>query len=231
MLNYLKAKTLEVLKAMLPLILVIIIMQFAFIRMPLSLFLQFLVGAVMVITGMVLFLTGIETGILPLGEAIGAELPKRRSLWLILGIAFVIGFAATIAEPDVIVLSSQIDRVTDGGISNNLLIYVIGIGVAFFVAVAMLRIILGFRMAYLLTAGYLIVIILSFFAPAEFVPVAFDAGGVTTGPMTVPVILSLGIGFSSVLAGRSAISDGFGLIGLASVGPIIAVMFLGIILG
>lgn len=231
MLNYLKAKTLEVLKAMLPLILVIIIMQFAFIRMPLSLFLQFLVGAVMVITGMVLFLTGIETGILPLGEAIGAELPKRRSLWLILGIAFVIGFAATIAEPDVIVLSSQIDRVTDGGISNNLLIYVIGIGVAFFVALAMLRIILGFRMAYLLTAGYLIVIILSFFAPAEFVPVAFDAGGVTTGPMTVPVILSLGIGFSSVLAGRSAISDGFGLIGLASVGPIIAVMFLGIILG
>lgn len=231
MLNYLKAKALEVLKAMLPLIVVIIVMQFAFIQMPLSLFLQFLVGAVMVITGMVLFLTGIETGLLPLGEAIGAELPKRRSLWFILGIAFLIGFAATIAEPDVIVLSNQIDRVTDGGISNNLLIYVIGIGVAFFVAMAMLRIILGFRMAYLLAAGYLIVIILSFFTPAEFVPVAFDAGGVTTGPMTVPVILALGIGFSSVLSGRSAISDGFGLIGLASVGPIIAVMLLGMILG
>lgn len=231
MLNYLKAKFLEVLKAMLPLIVVIIVMQFAFIQMPLSLFLQFLVGAVMVITGLVLFLTGIETGILPLGEAIGAELPKRRSLWLILGIAFLIGFAATIAEPDVIVLSNQIDRVTDGGISDSLLIYVIGIGVAFFVAMAMLRIILGFRMAYLLAGGYIIVMILSFFTPAEFVPVAFDAGGVTTGPMTVPVILALGIGFSSVLAGRSAISDGFGLIGLASIGPIIAVMLLGMILG
>jgi hypothetical protein len=220
----------EVIKAMLPLVIVIIIMQFAFIRMPIPLFLQFLVGAVMAIAGMILFLIGIDAGILPIGEAVGAELPKRRSLSLIVAIAFLVGFAATIAEPDVIVLTGQIDKVSQGSISDNILIYVIGIGIAFFVAMAILRIVLGFRMAYLLAAGYFIVIILSFFTPAEFVPVAFDAGGVTTGPMTVPIILSLGIGFSSVLADRSAISDGFGLIGLASVGPIIAVMIMGIIL-
>jgi len=230
MLGDLRSKTLEVIKAMLPLVIVIIIMQFAFVKMPIPLFLQFLVGAVMAIAGMILFLLGIDTGILPMGEAVGAELPKRRSLSLIVAIAFLVGFAATIAEPDVIVLTGQIDKVSQGSISDNILIYVIGIGIAFFVAMAMLRIILGFRMAYLLAASYLIVIILSFFTPAEFVPVAFDAGGVTTGPMTVPIILSLGIGFSSVLADRSAISDGFGLIGLASAGPIIAVMIMGIIL-
>jgi hypothetical protein len=228
--GYLKSKTMEVLKAMLPLVIVIIIMQFALIKMPIGLFLQFLAGAVMTIAGMLLFLLGIEVGILPMGSAVGAELPRRRSLLLVVAIAFLIGFAATIAEPDVIVLTGQIDRVSQGGISDNILIYVIGIGIAFFVTLAMLRIVLGFRMAYLLAAGYLVVIVLSFFTPAEFVPVAFDAGGVTTGPMTVPIILSLGIGFSSVLAGRSAISDGFGLIGLASVGPIIAVMIMGIVL-
>jgi len=230
MFGYLKNKTMEVLKAILPLVIVIIIMQFTLIKMPVGLFLQFLAGAVMAIVGMILFLLGIETGILPMGEAIGAELPKRRSLSLVVAIAFLIGFAATIAEPDVIVLTGQIDRVSQGSISDNILIYVIGIGIAFFVAMAMLRILFGFRMAYLLAASYLIVIILSFFTPSEFVPVAFDAGGVTTGPMTVPIILALGIGFSSVLAGRSAISHGFGLIGLASAGPIIAVMIMGIIL-
>jgi hypothetical protein len=230
MFGNLQSKTVEVIKAMLPLVIVIIIMQFAFIKMPIPLFLQFLVGAVMAIVGMILFLIGIDAGILPIGEAVGAELPKRRSLSLIVAIAFLVGFAATIAEPDVIVLTGQIDKVSQGSISDNILIYVIGIGIAFFVAMAILRIVLGFRMAYLLAAGYFIVIILSFFTPAEFVPVAFDAGGVTTGPMTVPIILSLGIGFSSVLADRSAISDGFGLIGLASVGPIIAVMIMGIIL-
>lgn len=229
--TYLKAKALEVIRAILPLTAVIVVMQLTLVRMPVADFLQFLAGAVMVIGGMTLFLVGIEVGLLPMGEAIGSELPKRRSLSLIVAIAFLIGFAATIAEPDVIVLAGQIDEVSGGRISHSLLIYVIGIGIAFFVAMAMLRIVLGFRMAYLLVAGYTLVLVLSFFTPSEFVPVAFDAGGVTTGPMTVPVILSLGIGFSSVLSGRSVMSDGFGLIGLASIGPIIAVMIMGMVVG
>jgi hypothetical protein len=213
----------------LPLVLVIVILQFTLIKMPAAVFLQFIGGSIMVILGMTLFLVGIEIGILPMGEAIGSALPKRRSVLLIVAIVFLVGFAATIAEPDVVVLSGQIDRVSEGNISDEILIYVIGIGIGFFIVVAVLRIIFGFRMSYLLGAGYLIVIILSFFTPPEYVPVAFDAGGVTTGPMTVPIILALGIGLSSVLARRSAISDGFGLIGLASVGPIIAVMILGIL--
>jgi hypothetical protein len=230
MFSYLKNKSLEVLKAMLPLVIVIIIMQFTLVKMPLDQFWQFLIGVVMAISGMILFLIGLDVGILPIGEAIGAELPKRRSFPLLIIVAFLLGFVATIAEPDVIVLTGQIASVTGGGIGSTFLTAVIGIGIAFFVTIAILRIVFGFRMAYLLAASYLVIIILSFFTPPEFIPVAFDAGGVTTGPMTVPVILALGLGFSSALAGRSAISDGFGLIGLASVGPVIAIMIMGIII-
>ena len=230
MFSYLKSKSMEVLKAMLPLVIVIIIMQFTLIKMPLDQFWPFLAGVIMAISGMILFLVGLEIGILPMGQAIGAELPRRRSFPLLIIVAFLLGFVATIAEPDVIILTGQIAHVTDGEIGANVLTYIIGIGIAFFVAMAMLRIVFGFRMAYLMAASYLVIIVLSFFTPAEFVPVAFDAGGVTTGPMTVPIILALGLGFSSALAGRSAISDGFGLIGLASVGPIIAIMIMGIIL-
>ncbi|MBM4432807.1 MAG: DUF1538 domain-containing protein [Chloroflexi bacterium] len=229
MVDQLKNKILEVLKALLPLIIVIVILQFTLVKAPANVFSQFLLSAVMVFAGIVLFLLGIEVGILPAGKIVGAGLMEKRSLWLIIAIAFLIGFATTIAEPDVLVLSKQANIITQGAVSENRLIYIVGIGVAFFAAMAAMRIILGFRIAYLLTASYLIVIILSFFTPAEFVPLAFDSGSVTTGALTAPIVIALGIGLSSVLAGRSAISDGFGLLGLASIGPIIAVMIMGII--
>lgn len=228
--NHIKGKVLEVIMAILPLVLAVVIIQFAFVRMPVHLFLQFIIGAAMVIVGMVLFLLGVEIGLLPMGKALGAELPRRGSLSLIIGLAFLIGFVSTIAEPDVIVLTRQVDMVSGGAVEKNVLIYVIAIGVAFFVAMAMLRILLGFPIAYLIAAGYAAIIIMAFFTPPEFVPVAFDSGGVTTGPMTVPIILALGLGFSSVLAGKSAMSDGFGLIGLASIGPVIGVMVMGMVL-
>jgi lysylphosphatidylglycerol synthetase-like protein (DUF2156 family) len=108
-------------------------------------------------------------------------------------------------------------------------LYVIAFGVGISVAMGMLRIVFGIRMAYLLTAAYTMILILSFFAPAEFVPLAYDSGSVTTGALTAPVVIALALGLSSVLAGRSAVSDGFGLLGFASIGPIIAVMILGLL--
>jgi hypothetical protein len=228
--HLIRNKALEVIKAILPLTLVIVILQLTPLQMPTNTFYQFLASIGMVIGGMILFLVGIDVGILPIGEAVGSELPKRGSLFLVIGIAFLIGFTATVAEPDVLVLTKQIDTVSGGGISENLLIYVIAIGVAFFVSIAMIRIIRGFPMKYLFTIGYSVVLGLSFVTPQGFIPVAFDSGGVTTGPMAVPIILALGLGFSSVIAGRSALSDGFGFIGLASIGPIIGVMAMGIIL-
>lgn len=226
----LKATTLEVIKAISPLIVIIIILQFFLVKAPGSVFLQFLISTVMIIAGMTLFLLGIEIGILPAGKTVGAGLMGRRSLWLVIAVAFLIGFSVTIAEPDVIVLSGQAGEISQGSIPGTSLLYIIGIGVGIFTVLAMLRIIVGFPLTYLFAICYAVIIVMAFFTPPDYVSLAFDAGSATTGALTAPIVLSLGLGLSSVLAGRSAIKDGFGLLGLASIGPIIAVMIMGIIL-
>jgi len=226
-----KSTLFEVIRAVAPLVLVVTILQIVLVKASAGLFFQFMIGSLLAVGGMVLFLLGIEIGILPAGKAVGEGLIQKRSIWLILAIGFLIGFSTTIAEPDVLVLSRQAASITGGAIPENNLLYVIGIGLAFFSAMAMVRIILGIRMGYILTGSFLVVIVLSFFTPPEYVPLAFDAGSVTTGALTAPIVIALGIGLSSVLAGRSAISDGFGLLGLASIGPIIAVMIMGLIAG
>jgi len=225
-----KDKAIEVIRAITPLIAVVILMQVFLVKAPAGTFMQFLISALMVIAGMTLFLLGIEVGILNAGKTVGTGLAGRRSVWLIIAVAFLIGFAVAIAEPAVIVLSQQADTISQGAIPGNLLMYVIGLGLAFFGVMAMMRIILGFPIAYILALSYAIVIILSFFTPTDFIALAFDSGSVSAGALAAPIIISLGIGLSSVLSGRSALSDGFGLVGLASVGPIIAVMIMGIIL-
>jgi hypothetical protein len=225
-----KEKLLEVVKAIAPLIIVVCALQLTLVKAPASLFLQFLIGSLMVLGGLTLFFTGIDIGILPMGRFIGAELPRRGSVLLIIVTVFLLGFATTVAEPDVVVLSKQADLISQGAIPGNVVLYVMAVGVGFFVAAAMLRVVLGFSMVYLLTAAYSIVVILSFFAPAEFVPLAYDSGSVTTGALTTPVVIALAVGLSSVLAGRSTVSDGFGLLGFASIGSIIAIMLLGILL-
>jgi hypothetical protein len=192
--------------------------------------LQFITGAVLVIAGMVLLFAGVDLGLLPMGRFIGAELPKRGSVLLIVAVAFALGFATTVAEPDVLVLASQVDRASGGEIEEHMVLYVIAFGLALFVALAMARIIYGFRIVHLLTAAYAAILVLSFLAPADFVALAYDAGSVTTGVLTAPVVIALAIGLSSVLAGRSAVTDGFGLLGFASIGPIIAMLALGILL-
>lgn len=229
MLLLFKEKFQEVSKAITPLIVIVCILQWTLVKAPMALFIQFLIGSFMTTVGMMLFLMGIDTGILPMGRTIGAELPKKGSLLLIMAVAFAFGFATTVAEPDVLVLSKQVDLIAQGAISGNSVLYVIAVGVGISVAMGMLRIVFGIRMAYLLTAAYTMILILSFFAPAEFVPLAYDSGSVTTGALTAPVVIALALGLSSVLAGRSAVSDGFGLLGFASIGPIIAVMILGLL--
>jgi hypothetical protein len=228
-LSRLKENFLEVIQAVVPVTLVVVFLQVVVISMPLVVFARFLIGALMVMAGLLLFLQGVKMGLLPMGEMIGGELPKRASLTFILLSAFVLGFVVTVAEPDVRVLAHQVDLVSGGQIGKNILVLTVALGVAIFVCMAMLRIILGIPVAYLLAGGYALILVLSFLTPSDFVPVAFDAGGVTTGPVTVPFILALGIGTASVLGGRSSVADSFGIIGLASIGPVIGVMILGVI--
>jgi hypothetical protein len=221
----------EVFYAVLPITTVVFVLQFTLIRLPLETFLQFLVGLVMVGLGLILFLWGVQMAMLPIGELIGAALPRMGKPWLVVFFGIILGFVATVAEPDVRVLAMQVEQVSGGDISKNLLIYTVAIGVALFVGLAMLRIILSISIVWLLVIGYGLVFLLAAFTPSHFVPVSFDAGGVTTGPMTVPFILALGVGVASVLGGKSASTDGFGLVALASIGPILAVLLLGVFYG
>lgn len=231
MVNDVKEILIEVLQATIPIVVVVSLTLLLFLQAPISLFWQFMAGALMVTTGLFLFLVGVRVALLPIGEMIGSELVTRGSLSILLIAAFIFGFVITVAEPDVRVLAHQVDIASRGAIEAGVLITAVSIGVGFFVAVAILRILLGIPIRYLLAAGYIFVVVLSFWVPPDFVAISFDAGGVTTGPMAVPFILALGVGATSVMGGKSGISDTFGLIGLASIGPVIGVLILGVIYG
>ena len=220
----------EVAAAILPVTAVVVVLQIIYIRLPLEAMLQFLIGAAFVGIGFFLFLLGVTAGLLPVGEMIGKRLPKTKNIFTIVGTGFLLGLVVTIAEPDVRVLAKQIDQVSGGAIGSSVLVMSVAIGLATFVALAMIRSIFSIPIHLLLIGGYVLVFALSFFVPHEYVAISFDAGGVTTGPMAVPFILALGVGVASVLrSGSSAASEGFGLIGLASIGPILAIMLLGVL--
>lgn len=224
-----KEKLVEVVQAVAPLMVIVTLLLVTLTEAPLAHLPRFFAGSVLVVAGMAILFIGLELGVMPMGRFIGASLPKRGSIALIVGVAFALGFATTVAEPDVLVLSQQVDEASGGRVDGDRVMYVIALGVAFFVALAMARIIYGFPLTWLLAAAYTTVILLSFVSPEQFVPLAYDAGSVTTGVLTTPVVIALAIGLSSVLAGRSPATDGFGLLGFASIGPIIAVMLLGIL--
>ncbi len=212
-----------------PIIFIVTILQLTLVKMPWMMYLRFLLGALMVIIGLTLLLKGLKIGLVPVGEMIGSAMTAKGSVTLLLFLGFLIGFAVTIAEPDVMVLSDHVSTVSSGQVDKLMLISVIGIGVGFFILISFLRVILKIPIIYILLAGYLTILILSFFTNNNYLPIGFDAGGVTTGPVTVPFIMALGMGFVYSLGGRSQTSEGFGYIGLASIGPIISVLILGVI--
>lgn len=230
MLGLLRTRLPEVLRAIAPLIGVVCALQAGIVHAPAAQFLQFLAGSALAIAGLLLLFAGIDHGILPMGRFIGAELPKKRSLWLIVAVALALGFVTTVAEPDVLILAGQVEAISHGAVSGRLLVYVIAAGVGLFAAVALLRIVYGTPVSVLVALAYALMILLSLLAPADFVALAYDSGSVTTGVLTAPVLLALALGLSAVIAGRSPVSDGFGLLGLASAGPIIAVLLLGLLL-
>lgn len=230
MLTELRSRLLEVLRSVGPLLALICLFQITLVQAPAALFVQFLIGSTLVVLGLVLLFLGVDLGILPMGRFIGAEMPRKGSVTLIVSVGFAMGFVTTIAEPDVLVLARQIDEISKNEINGTVVLYVIGIGVAISTALAMARMVWGISLRVLLTGALGTAILLSFAAPAEFVPLAYDAGSVTTGVLTAPVVIAVAVGLSSVLAGRSAVSDGFGVLGLASIGPIIAVLLMGVLL-
>ncbi len=218
----LKEKTQESLSAVLPITGIVLLLSISLIPMELGTVAMFFIGAFMLIIGMGFFQLGAETAMTPLGEGIGVHLSKTRKISLIAFIAFAVGLIITISEPDLQVLAGQVPS-----IPNEVLILTVAIGVGIFLAIAVLRIVFKLSLSTLLIVFYTLLIIISFFVPKEFTAVAFDSGGVTTGPMTVPFIMALGVGLASMRNGKNASDDSFGLVALSSVGPIITVLILG----
>ncbi len=208
--------------SVLPIVAVVVILCLTVSPVGTDLLLCFLVGALMLVVGMGFFSLGADTAMSRIGNRIGTSLTKTKNLPLILAVSFALGVAVTVAEPDLQVLADTVPH-----INNTVLLVTVGVGVGFFLALCMLRIITGIKLRWILIVCYVLLFILAFFADSDFVGIAFDSGGVTTGPMTVPFILALGMGVAKIRSDKNAEADSFGLVALSSIGPILAVLILG----
>lgn len=224
--NIITTKIKEANASVLPIALIVFFLCITIVPVENGRLLNFFIGTFLSILGIGLFTLGADTSMTPIGEYVGKTIISTKRLWLIFLAFFFVGIFITISEPDLAVLASQLA----GSIKNYLLLLTVGIGVGIFLVVAILRIVLKIKFSYLLIGLYVLVFVLSYFAPKQFVPLAFDSGGVTTGPMSVPFIIAIGTGVALLRTDKNASDDSFGLTALCSIGPILAVMILGIIL-
>jgi len=226
--------------ALLPIVLVIGFFQFIVLRQPIPNLGQMLWGTVLVLLGLTLFVRGLEMALFPIGEEMAHDFVRKGNLWWLLIFAFTLGFGTTVAEPALIAISQEAARVAASAqvIDNSVLArnsYATGLRltVALAVGVALVvgvfRILKGWPVQYLIIGGYLGVVAMTFFAPAEIIGIAYDSGGVTTSTVTVPLVAALGIGLANTIRGRNPLIDGFGLIAFASLTPMIFVMAYGML--
>lgn len=207
--------------SILPVFLLVIVLHFTITPLTTNMFISFIIGTLLLVFGMSLFTLGADNAMMPIGNKMGSFLSKHKSLTLLILTCFLLGTCITIAEPDLKVLAEQASY-----LPSTTLIITVAIGVGIFLALAALRIIFKLSLSKLLLISYGLLFILTIFIPSKFIPLSFDSGGVTTGPITVPFIMALGVGIASVNGGESSKDDSFGLIGLCSIGPIVAVLFL-----
>lgn len=219
-----------VLKALLPLLILFLIFQFSVLKLPKSYVFNLLKGALLAVPGLTLFLQGVSNGFFPAGRAMGEILGAIRAQWLLIPFGSMMGFLATWGEPAVRILSSQIEEASGGSIRRSIVLYAISSSVALFVALGMARIVYGIPLLWIVIPGYLLAIGMLWFSERSVVAVAFDAGGVATGPMVVTFVLAIAVGIASAIEGRDPIIDGFGLIALVALAPILTIMVLGLIL-
>ncbi len=231
----------ESIRNLTPIIVVITFFQLIVLRQPLPDLLGILTGALLVVLGLTLFLRGLDLGLFPIGDSLAHDFARKGSIWWLVFFAFALGFGTTIAEPSLIAVATEaaVAAAEDSVIANTdsaRAAYAIGlrltvgfsVGVA--IVVGVLRIIRGWPIQYLIIAGYIGVVTMTAFAPEEIIGIAYDTGGVTTSAVTVPLVAAVGIGLASSIKGRNPMVDGFGLIALASLTPIIFVLAYGMII-
>lgn len=212
----------EAVLSVLPIALIVFLLCLFFVPVESGLVLSFVIGTVMIILGMALFTIGADVAMTQIGSHVGAKMTSSRKLWLVLGLSFLLGIIITVAEPDLQVLATYVPAIDTGA-----LVITVSVGVGLFLVVSMLRILFVIPMKWILLFFYGVVFVLAFLSDRNFLSVAFDSGGVTTGPMTVPFIMAIGVGVASIRSDGKAKSDSFGLIALCSIGPILAVLLLG----
>lgn len=220
----LREKFIETIKAVLPIIAIVLLLCFTIAPISPSIILMFLIGGVLLIIGMLLFNVGVDVSMTPMGERVGTTMTKSKNIFIMVFLSFILGAMITISEPDLQVLAGQVSS-----IPNMVLILAVAAGVGCFLVFALLRMLFGIPLSYMLLFFYGVVFVLSYFVPQDFLAVAFDSGGVTTGPMTVPFIMALGVGISAIRSDKRAADDSFGLVALCSIGPILAVLILSMI--
>ena len=219
----LKEKVLEALTSVVPITGIVLILSFTVAPMPVASLMLFLVGAVLLIVGVGFFSLGVDMSMMPIGDGIGRQIANGKRMWAMAPLCFLIGAFVTIAEPDLQVLAKQVPAVPD-----MVIILTVAAGVGLFMVIALLRAKFGWELNRLLIGFYIVVFVLAFLVPKEFLAVAFDSGGVTTGPITVPFIMAMGAGLTALRKDSGSDADSFGVVALSSIGPILAVMVLGL---
>ncbi|QQO07928.1 DUF1538 domain-containing protein [Breznakiella homolactica] len=215
--------------ALAPVLLIFTVYHIFYLKVTRRYFVKIFLGVVIAFAGLTLFLQGVNIGYIPVGAALGellADLPYR---WILVPIGFFLGFSVTTAEPSVHVLVQEIDKVTAGAIPKRIMFFALCIGVAVAIALAMVKILAGLSLWYFLIPGYVLALILSYIVPPVFTAIAFDSGGVATGTMTATFLLSLAIGAASRIENANPLTDGFGIIALVAVMPILTVLGLGLL--
>lgn len=213
----------ESLSSVLPITAIVLLLSMTITPLTTGALVLFLFGAALLIVGVGVFTLGVDMSMTPMGHGIGVTMSRARHMAIPLVVAFVLGVLITVAEPDLTVLAEQVSA-----IPSHALILTVAAGVGLFLVIALLRTMLSVHLSHLLAGAYLLVFLLALFAPRDFIPVSFDSGGVTTGPITVPFIMAMGVGMASVRSDKNSTSDSFGLVALCSIGPVLSVLLLGI---
>jgi hypothetical protein len=225
------AKLKEVLTSVLPITFIVLVLHFTITPLETDMLFAFLIGSALVIIGLTIFLFGIDQGLEPIGQGIGKTITRSNSYAVLITVSLILGFFISYAEPDLHILANQVDNVTFGRFDNKLMVIAVSIGLGVMMTLGMLRIIKSVRLKYVYAGAYGLIFILSQFSSPDFLAIAFDASGATTGAITVPFMLSLAAGIS-VLKKSSKMSeaDSFGLVGISSTGAILGVLITGLFL-
>lgn len=225
------AKLKEVLMSVLPITFIVLGLNFTVSPLDSSLLFSFLIGSVLVIVGLTIFLFGIDQGLEPIGHGIGNTITNSNSFAVIITVSLILGFFISFAEPDIHILANQVDSVTSGQFEKTLMVMVVSIGIGIMMTLGMIRILRGVRLRYVFTGAYALILVLSLFSSSDFLAIAFDASGATTGAITVPFMLALAAGISSLKKdSKMNEADSFGLVGISSTGAILGVLIAGIFL-